>query len=416
MILKVVLYIGNATEESLCELACYIEGYSSIIITNKKNAALIEKSWSFEVRTKFIFASHDELEEVSLAFCLTHSNTISSYFLFGDDKVISEVKLQHLKQSPKSSLHDLLSNYQNWLTLFFDKNNISSDLQAKLKFCSSILFEAKQTELNLLLGKTNVSSQKIIEKADATAFELMAFDEFMSLNKHYENLNNKYNLEASLYFTDKSTQVRSYYLSSFTRAGKFVEVDSFPVAFKYLSVLLYLSGVEVSKTFNYTGAYILFFRSLEVYCEGLLISQGKAKIDNYFDSRTSTTFANCYQINKDGQYIRPMGFGLKWNLIKSSGYTSQVPLHLMQKMNLHKKLRNNCSLTHGDIFFTIDLLTEVKNTTFEIINCLESKFSQNTLNWKKLMDNMNQHFVYDLSPKLGEFLINQYQPSEKVLG
>lgn len=403
---NVIVFRGDIDEESLLTAATLVTCNDTYIIANNKSKTFIENSWSFDVEAIFNFCAEQEVEEVLASYSLMGIGHSNEYFEVSVG-TFKKLKFNTFNQTTPTTIYELNSSFQNNIEGFLKAVNLENDFNSKVKYFSSLLLSTKQKELELFLGKSSLSRSLITSKVSSKPSELLGIDEFKKLQECYNTLLNKYSKDAGVYLGNKVIGIEQYYKHSIARSGRFVEVDSYPVAYKYFSAFLFISSEEVVKTTNYTASYISLFRAFEVYCEGLLLSQNKAKIDTFIDDY-GNSFLDCFQVLKKGNYIKPAGFGPKWRAIREARLTNTLPLNIVVGLDLHKKLRNVNALTHGDLLCTLEVYNEFKTIILQTIDYFETKFCQQTLNWTILKNNMSSQFIYNMLPIVGDMLIDSY--------
>ncbi len=403
---RIIFFTGDIDEESLFTAATLAEGNTVCIIVGKKFKSFIEKSWSYGVEADFYFCQDSDLLAVLSSFALLFSDKTDCYYeVLGE--AYKKIKFENIINCTCQTLFELNSTFQNNIEYFLKTKSFDNDFISKAKYFSSVLISTKEKELELFIGKSNLSKSSIEAKISSKTNELLGRDEFQKLKTHYDFLLSKHPEDANKYLENKIIGIEKYYKHSLSSNGRLIEVEGFPVAYKYLSTFLFLSSEEISKTKNYTASYITLFRAFEVYCDGLLLSQDKAKIDIYIDYK-GNQFQDCFQVMKGGRYIKPAGFGPKWGAIREARLTNTLPLVVVQKMELHRKLRNISALTHGDVLSSLEVYSEFRNIIQSIIEYFENKFCQQSLNWFKLKDDMLNQFVYKMLPIVGEMLVDSY--------
>lgn len=384
------------------------------VLAHKNNKAIIEKDNLFNSNVNFIFCEKKNIDPILFCLRLSVGNEKSRCFLVNVMGDISELMTLVPKLKTTETVLDISDELNKFVSSIRDSDHIDINLKSKLIYFSSLTNKIKNKELDLLLGKSGKRKSLLCNKSDATSIELLGIDEFTALDKYYNELLVEYGEDASLYLTDKSDNLKKYFKNSINKKGGCIKVSSFPVAYKYFSVFLFISAHEVMKTRNYTASYILFFRAFEVYCEGVLLSQGKAKIDTYIDDYDNV-FNDCFILSHKGNNIKPMGFGIKWRVIRESKFTNTMPVKLVRDINVHKKLRNVSALSHGDLVSSLEILIELRTTVIDAISYFENKFCQNVFLWDNVNNDMQKHFVYDFRKYVSAMALNKYNYSNVKL-
>ena len=403
----VIIFDDVINEESLFSAAELAYGKDAKILAPLNKKTFIENEWTYGVVAEFIFCGSNDINSVLFCVLLILNDLHGVHHIISEDGTKVERRFNSLGECIPDSLHEICDRMPKALNDIYESNKICEDLISKLNYFTSVISQAKGKELELLLGKSNKKIPFFNNKPKSTALGLLGIDEFKELNIHYESLERRHGLNSMAYFSRKINGIKKYYANSFNKKGGCVEVASFPVAYKYLSIFLFLSACETIKTRNYTASYILFFRSFEVYCEGLLLSKKIAKIDKHRDSYGSV-FNDIFLILKDQTYIKPMGFGVKWAVIRENKLTNKMPRNLLSKIKLHKELRNISIFTHGDMVVSFDILMELKNCVIECIEYFEKESYQKVFNWSDVKLDMESHFIYDFKTHVGNMVFKTY--------
>ncbi|MBU2908525.1 hypothetical protein [Vibrio splendidus] len=412
----IILFENEISIDSLFAMAEIANEHEVTAIIPIEFKEFVELEWDFGCNADVVFCKSYLVDSVLFSLNLIKNNQLTYKINESGGKTRvkqeSEIELEYENLNEIYSNIHLISNYNQFSDM---EKNI--DFKSKLNYFLSLISKIKRLELDLLLGKSKLNKSDISIKKDATSLELLGVGELISLENQYTTHIDYYGDEEYIvdYLSGKSDKIKSFYSNSFKRNGKCVEMLSFPVAYKYFSVLLYISATEMFRSGNYSSAYVMYFRSFEVYCEGFLISQGTGKIDRYIDDYNNI-YNDCFLIlNKDNNYIKPMGFGIKWSVIRRFKFTNTMDKDLLQKIELHRKLRNVNVLTHGDAFIPVTTLIELQESIVQAIDYFEVKFTQDKFNWNDLLTSMKGHFIYNIKPHLGKMLLSSYKVSSITL-
>ncbi|MFH4745266.1 hypothetical protein WMQ67_03085 [Vibrio harveyi] len=407
----VIILDSEVSIESILSVAEYAADSHVHLIIPKCDLEYVESEWTFELESSLYACNHNDIYCVAASLLIYKD--ISSCLLIKSDGTVNNIDF-HLPERVKvECIGDVIDDLK---TLsghsFFRDIDIGLDFYARLKFFLNELACVKGVEKAVLQGKSKLSNSFITGKANATAKQLLGLDELKFLDEQYIKAKDKHEELTAIanYFLEKSYSIQRYYCNSISRSGNLVVFSSFPVAYKYLSVFLYLSAKEMLSAGNYTSSYIMFFRAFEVYCEGLLLSQPKmGKIERFIDEY-GNLFEDCFIIpNKDGDYYKPMGFGGKWNAIRRNKLTNTMPVYLVHKIKHHMNMRNVNVLTHGDVFASLDLLVCLMQSITDAIFYFEDKYSQSSFHWKDVLNGINGHFLNNIHNSLGLMMLSRYE-------
>ncbi len=284
------------------------------------------------------------------------------------------------------------------------------NIKNQFKLYLNIIMAVKSAELELLTGISSLNEVQLNMRVNDNTGNILELKELKALKKKYELVNTDNSNRLPDYSTFKSSLISRFISDNFDRVGNLTEISSFPRVYKYLSSYIFLCAEESYFSSNLTVAYLLYFRAFETYCEGALIAKNKAKIANYrHEGKT-------YQLLFGGNYIKPLGFGKKWSVLKSTNLLDGCCQSDLDILSKHKKLRNILLYTHGDFVVNSILLHEFKSTIISIIKQFDTNLVQLSFPWEVITQDFKSLFIYDPLKYVSEILLNEHNLTVKRVG
>lgn len=282
------------------------------------------------------------------------------------------------------------------------KEKLSSEKLSNVwSLYSSYIFSIKSRELDFLTGHSFMDSIDLYDRATDDAIDILKIKEFTNLIGYYKAKNEEFNFSFDGYLSSKLSTIESFVADNLTKSGTLRQISSFPVSYKYLSSFLYISAKEVYFSQNTTASYLMIFRAFETYCEGMLISRDRAKVEEYKNK------GNCFLLKKDGKYTKTMGFGNKWGVLKEAGLFSGCEKQAYDNLSKHKEIRNILQFTHGDVLVNSELLYDFDSAVKSMITHFDCINAQEKFKWESVMESIKSAFVYNPMPHVAKLLITE---------
>ncbi|EEO5749627.1 hypothetical protein G6T08_000950, partial [Salmonella enterica] len=139
------------------------------------------------------------------------------------------------------------------------------------------------------------------------------------------------------------------------------------------------------------------FRTLDIFCEGVLIFEGKGTILNkkfLISTKTNTL-------------VKPLGFKNKWDVVKKTPSFSKITATQITDIETFLLVRNNSFLTHGTVKINKQLLHSFLKVVTDIISAVESTLNLGTLNVTNCMKELNNIFNFSLNKILYDILLDE---------
>lgn len=179
----------------------------------------------------------------------------------------------------------------------------------------------------------------------------------------------------------------------------FIKIDGYPISLKLLSSL-YIKAAEFKLSSNVLSSSFMYsFRALEVYCDGLLVFFGKARIGD--------------ALNRNGQIFKPntllvndrfvSGFGGKWTEIKNKNEFRAIDSNIISEVERIKELRNNFILTHGNIKITKEIAKYTIDVVSDFIISFEDEINQQAAKWVNISERVNKLLYFDIYSEIAHF-------------
>ncbi|MCE7577307.1 hypothetical protein LZS94_07370 [Aliivibrio fischeri] len=273
-------------------------------------------------------------------------------------------------------------------------------INGRFLYFSNVIRNLKDAERNIFFGVSNLDEVQIVERYDDCARKVLDLKELKILKDIYssENFRNENKLES--YISEKIINLEEFTNNNFDRFDELYEVSSYPCVFKYFSCYLALCAEESFLNSNTSTAFILYFRALEVYCDGALIAIDEAKIDYKGDKKK-------FLLKKsNGSYFSPAGFGPKWGKILENINISDSMADQVNAIGDLKDVRNIHLYTHGDLIVNSKLYLDLVKNVDLLISAMDDYLSQSMFMWEDVYKKLKSLFVYDVSNKVSQLVIS----------
>ncbi|HCG7229864.1 TPA: hypothetical protein NJ351_002984 [Vibrio parahaemolyticus] len=373
----------------------------SIIVLNSNNVRFFKESIESGFDIEYVVNNDLNVEDLITLYSVLF-NLIEYNLVIVDDTGIASVekKINTFYFKEQSSL--VATNREFNVKAKAVKEKLSSEKLSNVwSLYSSYIFSIKSRELDFLTGHSFMNSIDIYDRAKDDAIDILRIKEFTNLVKYYKEKNEEFNFSFDSYLSSKVLTVESFVSDNLTKSGTLKQISSFPVSYKYLSSFLYIAAKELYFSQNITASYLMIFRAFETYCEGMLISRDRAKVEEYKKE------GNCFLLKKDGKYKKTMGFGNKWGVLKEAGFFNGCEKQTYDNLSKHKEIRNILQFTHGDVLVNGELLYDFDAAVKSMISHFDCIGAQEKFKWESVMDSIKSAFVYNPMPHVAKLLITE---------
>ncbi|MDS1923005.1 hypothetical protein [Vibrio parahaemolyticus] len=389
----------NKDTIDLAALYAAEDGECIIVINDEINPSFIELNPDYS-DIYYLNESRFTIRDIFYLFLLNSSYRCGVLVEFiNDDVSETDFDLNNDTFSIGKSIVSTINNISNINT--FALEYLDSELvNGRFLYFSNVIRNLKDAERNIFFGVSNLDEVRMTERYDDCARKVLDLKELKMLKHIYssENLRNENKLES--YISEKIINLEEFTNNNFDRFDVLRDVSNFPCVFKYFSCYLALCAEESFLNSNTSTAFILYFRALEVYCDGALIALDEAKIDYKGGKKKFLLKKN------NNSYFSPSGFGPKWGMILdkmniSDGMTEQV-----NAINDLKDVRNIHLYTHGDLIVNSKLYLDLVKNVDLLISAMDNYLSQSVFMWEDVYEKLKSLFVYDVSSKVSELVIS----------
>jgi len=343
----------------------------------------------FEV--SYLLNNSLSLKILSFFISLTYKASKITLFKYINGTFIqSEENYNSLQVIRLDTITDVIESTENNKIVFspyLDNENIKNEFELFL----NIILTVKCTERNLIIGSSLLDSSELNLRVDDNVENVLKMQEISKLRFYYQRCKEENLNFIDPYVNEKEFLLANYQDYSFDDFDELILMDSYPRAYKYLSAYIFICAEENKRVNNISVAYLLLFRVFETYCEGALISEELAKIDEHPNKGPSF-----YLKKVNGDYYCPNGFGKKWEVITDrSNLLSLCDEENLSLLRKHKTMRNIMIYTHGDLIVNHELLLELQSTVTELINNMDTILQQESFMWSLVVEEMKGAFLYN---------------------
>ncbi|MBE4121286.1 hypothetical protein HJ078_18945 [Vibrio parahaemolyticus] len=268
----------NKDTIDLAALYAAEDGECIIVINDEIKPSFIELNPDYS-DIYYLNESRFTIRDIFYLFLLNSSYRCGVLVEFiNDDVSETDFDLNNDTFSIGKSIVSTINNISNINT--FALEYLDSELvNGRFLYFSNVIRNLKDAERNIFFGVSNLDEVRMTERYDDCARKVLDLKELKMLKHIYssENLRNENKLES--YISEKIINLEEFTNNNFDRFDVLRDVSNFPCVFKYFSCYLALCAEESFLNSNTSTAFILYFRALEVYCDGALIALDEAKID-----------------------------------------------------------------------------------------------------------------------------------------
>ena len=390
------------TQDLIETVALYVSEYNEnlIVIECSQKSDLIQYSPGL-APINFAENSALSIRTILQLYCLNNSIYQIDVLVFeNSDESITSHTISNINTSNIKSVSELIKVVEakkaEVLDLFIEEN-IKNSFSLYLNSIMSLSL----VEFEFLMGGSNLNEIQLNMRVNDSTGDILVLKELKELKKHYEKLNSDNNLKFLSYKDFKINTLDSFTTQNFDQFGSLIAVNSYPIVYKYLSSFIYTCAEESHYSANLSVAYLLYFRAFETYCEGALIAKGLAKVENYRNE------GKTYQLLYNNSYIKPLGFGKKWGVLKGTNVFQQCCPQDLILLDKHKKLRNIMLYTHGEFVVNSILLIEFKNVVSSIIDKMDINLIQQNSSWKSINLKFNSMLIYNPLKYVANIVIDE---------
>ncbi|KJG02106.1 hypothetical protein [Photobacterium angustum] len=390
------------TKDYVDSVALTATDYSHpVIVLNSNNELFFKENIENGFNVDYIVNSEIIIEDIITLYCVLFN--LSDYNLVSVDEAgcaSIETKNNTLHFKEQSSL--VAINREFNVKAKAVKEKLSSEKLSNIwSLYSSYIFSIKSRELDFLTGQSFMDSIDLYDRATDDTIDILKIKELTNLIEYYKAKNKEFNFAFDDYLSDKVSSIESFVSDNLTNSGELRQISSFPVSYKYLSSFLYIAAKEMYFSQNITASYLMIFRSFETYCEGMLISRNKAKVEKYKNK------GNCFLLEQEGKYQKTLGFGNKWGVIKEAGFFRGCEKQIYDNLSKHKDIRNILQFTHGDVLVNSELLYHFDAAVKAMITHFDCIGAQEKFKWESVMERIKSAFVYNPMPYVAKQLITE---------
>jgi hypothetical protein len=323
--------------------------------------------------------------------CKTH-NYISSFRNSNDNNVFN--------------INKLSKNTEGINELFTDQCMI-----VFLKNLITAMDNVSHQELTIFCGSSGLTDADIHTSRNDTYKSAISFKELSSLINYYEHAISNITIPKSLndIVTKRKNELDNLLNSLYSSNGDFVSYSGYPVIFKYLSAYLFLSAQYKSHIEMFNSAFLFAFRSLDWLCDGLLIMSGDAVISSKGNKQDELFLMT------NGNLTKPMGFGKKWEKIKSNPLLINLDQNDIDALDNYIAIRNRHVMTHGSVRINSGYYRDFSNMLLTLYNKIDVMINSNSFTFSRTLSLIDNVFKVKYSDLIFDSICEEFNFRLKVL-
>lgn len=401
------LFIDSCILENIAVLALEYGSYfvfsaSVTVCNNVKESVQLEHG----VDVKFVVLGDGfPKKEASavLGFLLGYHN-VNSVCLSNLEESTVNYQNDYFINEEFLNCYDFIRKYSNYNANYSSVNPV---FYRCLKDSLTSILNLCEVDVRLMTGSGFLMRNDEYERRYDTDLDCISLKDFIASKENYLNA---FSLVGG--FSSDLVAKKVSFLSMFesivpSSSSNIPSFRGYPSSYKVLSVYFDLCCSIKKSISSLNSAFLYAFRSLEVYCDGLLISQDLAYIDDYYNNSGELKRRNTFMLKETNRPV--MGFGTKWGLLRNSEFViNNVNDETLSNIDKALLFRNKFNLTHGDLkIHSLDLeLMQTDVSSF--ISAMDSVLQQNGFEWGILRNAFSEFISYDTLNELKSLMANKF--------
>ncbi|SLZ62218.1 Uncharacterised protein [Klebsiella pneumoniae] len=390
---------SRSLSEDLEELALYSsEENTFIVVDNNQKLSIIEKEIPDGFILNVIQTSNHSTFEIAILLNLIKDNSEYEYYVYELGAIPQLINRKMYACSHWKQAQDIYSNYtsikhlEDFECQFSDV--IIKGIINKVKInLQNILYH----ELSIFAGESLINTQQLMNMGKNDYLDNIKLSEFITLCDFYKKSLPNVIDGLKEHIRSREKPLTKLLNTFFDTSGNLSVLNKFPIAHFYISAYYLIASLYKEKKELYTSSFLCVFRTLDIFCEGVLIFEGKGTILNkkfLISTKTNTL-------------VKPLGFRNKWDVVKKTPSFSKITATQITDIETFLLVRNNSFLTHGTVKINKQLLHSFLKVVTDIISAVESTLNLGTLNVTNCMKELNNIFNFSLNKILYDILLDE---------
>ncbi len=390
---------SRSLSEDLEELALYSsEENTFIVIDNNEKLSIIEKEIPDGFVLNVIQTSNHSTFEIAVLLDLIKDNSDYEYYVYELGTIPQLINKKIYVCSHWKQTQDIYSNYTSIKSLedfeyqFSDViiKGVINKVRVNLQ---NILYH----ELSIFAGESLINTQQLINMGKNDYLDNIKLSEFITLCDFYKKSLPNVIDGLKGHIRSRERPLTKLLNNFFDTSGNLSVLNKFPIAHIYISAYYLIASNYKEKKELYTSSFLCIFRTLDIFCEGVLIFEGKGTILN----------KKFLISTKKNNLVKPQGFKNKWDVVKKTPSFSKITATQITDIETFLAVRNNSFLTHGTVKINKQLLRSFLRVVTDIISVVESNLNLGTLNVTNCIKELNNIFNFSLNKILYNILLDE---------